>query len=70
MLHLSRTIHFPWSQDVGTMYILASGGYRVFRFSTKTNLGETQTLQEAVDLIAATLPEGCGPAIDGTANDL
>ncbi|UPT43435.1 MULTISPECIES: DUF6193 family natural product biosynthesis protein [Streptomyces] len=35
-----------------------------------TVLGEPETVEEAVALIAANLPEGCGPAIDGSANDL
>ncbi|EGE43049.1 hypothetical protein GTY83_18435 [Streptomyces sp. SID4928] len=35
-----------------------------------TVLGEPETVKEAVALIAANLPEGCGPAIDGSASDL
>ncbi|MFE3681599.1 DUF6193 family natural product biosynthesis protein, partial [Streptomyces griseus] len=31
--------------------------------------GEPETVAEAVALIAANLPEGCGPAIDGSASD-
>ncbi|MFD9221872.1 DUF6193 family natural product biosynthesis protein [Streptomyces sp. NPDC060064] len=69
-LYLSRCTRFPWTDDIGTMRKLVVGGYRVRRESDKTVLGETETVQEAIDLIAANLPEGCGPAIDGTADDL
>lgn len=33
-------------------------------------LGEVATVEEAFALVAVNLPEGCGPAIIGTANDL
>lgn len=69
-LYLSRCIHFPWSDDVGTAHRQAAGGYRVRRASDKAVLGVTETVEEAFALIAANLPEGCGPAIDGTAADL
>ncbi|MFE1363252.1 DUF6193 family natural product biosynthesis protein [Streptomyces anulatus] len=36
----------------------------------KTLLGEVDTVEAAYKLIAATLPEGCGPAVDGTPDDL
>ncbi|MFH8665242.1 DUF6193 family natural product biosynthesis protein [Streptomyces anulatus] len=58
---------------------LASVPFSVTRSSTEpqtedppstTVLGEPETVEEAVALIAANLPEGCGPAIDGSANDL
>nr|WP_323180874.1 DUF6193 family natural product biosynthesis protein [Streptomyces sp. NBC_01142] len=29
-----------------------------------------ETVEEAYDLIAANLPEGCGPAVDGTPDTL
>ncbi|MEE1756381.1 DUF6193 family natural product biosynthesis protein [Streptomyces sp. SP18CS02] len=69
-LLLSRCIHFPWTHDVGTLHKQAGGGYRVRRGSDRTVLGVAETVREAVDLIAANLPAGCGPAIDGTADDL
>ncbi|SBV00106.1 hypothetical protein YW5DRAFT_01706 [Streptomyces sp. Ncost-T6T-1] len=42
----------------------------VIRQSDGTVLGEPETVEEAVALIVANLPEGCGPAIDGTADNL
>ncbi|MFJ6485830.1 DUF6193 family natural product biosynthesis protein [Streptomyces sp. NPDC091682] len=70
VLYLSRCIQFPWTRDIGTAFPQASGGYRVRRQSDNTLLGVTETAEEAYHLIAARLPEDCGPAIDGTANDL
>ncbi|MBT2482743.1 hypothetical protein J7E94_32125 [Streptomyces sp. ISL-94] len=70
VLYLSRCTQYPWTHDVGTAFPQASGGYRVRRQSDNTLPGVTETLEEAYRLIAANLPEGCGPAIDGTANDL
>lgn len=69
-LYLSRCVRFPWSEDIGTAHRQVAGGYRVRRASDKTVLGVTETVEEAYALIAANLPEGCGPAIDGTAADL
>ncbi|MER6597472.1 DUF6193 family natural product biosynthesis protein [Streptomyces parvus] len=66
VLYLSRCTQWPWTSDVGTAYPLAKGGYRVRRDSDNTLLGEVDTMEEAYELIAATLPEGCGPAVDGT----
>ncbi|RYJ30673.1 hypothetical protein CU044_1016 [Streptomyces sp. L-9-10] len=40
------------------------------RESDKTLLGEVDSVEEAYELIAANLPDGCGPAIDGTPDDL
>ncbi|MEV8003571.1 DUF6193 family natural product biosynthesis protein [Streptomyces parvus] len=70
VLYLSRCTAWPWTEDVGTAYPLAKGGYRVRRESDKTLLGEVDTVEEAYALIAASLPDGCGPAIDGTPGDL
>ncbi|MFF3685279.1 DUF6193 family natural product biosynthesis protein [Streptomyces sp. NPDC002187] len=70
VLYLSRCTRYPWTHDVGTAFPQVSGGYRVRRQSDNTLLGEGETVEEAYDLIAATLPEGCGPAVDGTPEDL
>ncbi|MFF5491056.1 DUF6193 family natural product biosynthesis protein [Streptomyces virginiae] len=70
VLYLSRCTEFPWTLDIGTAFPQAGGGYRVRRQSDDTLLGVTDTVEEAYRLIAAHLPEGCGPAIGGTANDL
>ncbi|MDJ0381416.1 DUF6193 family natural product biosynthesis protein [Streptomyces sp. G-G2] len=70
ILYLSRCTRYPWTHDVGTMFPQAAGGYRVRRQSDNTLLGVTETLQESMELIAASLPDGCGPAVDGTPDDL
>ncbi|WP_237505225.1 MULTISPECIES: DUF6193 family natural product biosynthesis protein [unclassified Streptomyces] len=70
VLYLSRCTAWPWTDDVGTAYPLAKGGYRVRRESDNTLLGEVDTVEAAYALIAATLPEGCGPAVVGTPEDL
>ncbi|MFE4449636.1 DUF6193 family natural product biosynthesis protein [Streptomyces sp. NPDC056796] len=70
VLYLSRCTQWPWTRDVGTAYPLVKGGYRVRRESDKTLLGEVDTVEEAYELIAANLPDGCGPAVDGTPDDV
>jgi len=42
----------------------------VRRESSKTLLGEVDTVEDAYNLIAANLPDGCGPAVDGTPDDV
>ncbi|MFD9221876.1 DUF6193 family natural product biosynthesis protein [Streptomyces sp. NPDC060064] len=69
-LHFSRCTQRPWTRDVPALYPRAGGGFTVIRLSDGVTLGETETVEEAVELIVANLPEGCGPAIVGTANDL
>ncbi|MYY04760.1 hypothetical protein GT035_21590 [Streptomyces sp. SID4913] len=69
-LYLHRCIRFPWTKDVGALFRRAGGGFMVIRNSDRTVLGEPETVEEAVELIVANLPEGTGPAIDGTADDL
>ncbi|AJT63298.3 hypothetical protein T261_1612 [Streptomyces lydicus] len=74
-LHFSRCIKFPWTDDVPALFPRHGGGFRVKRMnepggSDRHLVGDTETPEEAVDLIVAHLPPGCGPAIDGTAEDL
>ncbi|WP_229834078.1 DUF6193 family natural product biosynthesis protein [Streptomyces xantholiticus] len=33
-------------------------------------LGEVHTVEEAFALVVANLPKGCGPAVNGTADDV
>ncbi|TYR63580.1 hypothetical protein FY004_16230 [Streptomyces parvus] len=70
VLYLSRCTRYPWSRDIGTAFPQGGGGYRVRRESDKTLLGVVDTVEEAYALIAASLPEGCGPAIEGAADEL
>ncbi|MCT6775278.1 DUF6193 family natural product biosynthesis protein [Streptomyces sp. CS7] len=69
-LYFSRCIHYPRTKDVGTLLRRAGDGFMVHRQSDGTILGEPDTVEEAVALIVANLPEGCGPAIDGSVHDL
>ncbi|MEI5036219.1 DUF6193 family natural product biosynthesis protein [Streptomyces sp. S1A(2023)] len=69
-LYLSRCIRSPWTQDVGALFRRGGGGFMVIRQSDGTVLGEPSTVEEAVALIVANLPKGCGPAIDGSVHDL
>ena len=69
-VHLSRCTQFPWTRDVPALYRRQGGGFTVIRLSDGVTLGEPETVEEAVKLIVANLPEGYGPAVVGTANDL
>ncbi|MCX4819177.1 DUF6193 family natural product biosynthesis protein [Streptomyces sp. NBC_01142] len=68
VLWLSRCTDFPRSH-VPVVYRLGRGGYQVTAQSVGT-LGEVDTLEEAFALVVANLPEGCGPAVIGTADDV
>ncbi|MFK0184637.1 DUF6193 family natural product biosynthesis protein [Streptomyces rubiginosohelvolus] len=70
VLYLSRCTEYPWSRDVGTAFPQSAGGYRVRRESDRTLIGVAATVEEAYELIAANLPDNCGPAVIGTADDL
>ncbi|MFG2872581.1 DUF6193 family natural product biosynthesis protein [Streptomyces sp. NPDC048338] len=68
-LYFSRCTRYPWTHDVAALFP-RPGGFHVFRHSDKTVLGEPDTVEDAVALIVANLPEECGPAVDGTPDDL
>ncbi|MFD7258409.1 DUF6193 family natural product biosynthesis protein [Streptomyces sp. NPDC059874] len=68
-LYLSRCISFPRTTDVGTV-IRSDGRLLVFRPSDGATLGMPANLEQAIEIIVANLPEGCGPAILGTKDDL
>lgn len=70
VLYLSRCTQYPWTHDVPTAFPQVAGGYRVRRESDRTLVGVVGTVEEAYELIVASLPEGCGPAVDGTPDDL
>ena len=67
-LYLSRCTDNPGS-FVPVVYPLVRGGYQVTARSIGS-LGEVDTVDEAFALVVANLPEGCGPAIVGTARDV
>ncbi|MFD4143429.1 DUF6193 family natural product biosynthesis protein [Streptomyces sp. NPDC058572] len=70
ILYLSRCTGFPASHDVPLVYPVVEGGFRVTGRAGAGALGDTSTVEEAFALVVANLPEGCGPAIIGTADDL
>ncbi|MEV0241721.1 DUF6193 family natural product biosynthesis protein [Streptomyces sp. NPDC050674] len=75
-LQFSRCTRFPWSQDLPSIF--PYDGERYFRVrrlheplgSGRERIGGPVTADEAVELVAAHLPPGCGPALDGTPDDL
>jgi hypothetical protein len=69
-LHFTTCTGFPYSWDVPFVDPLPTGRYRVGGPSRGTVIGETDTAEQAIALVAAGLPADCGPAVTGTANDL
>ncbi|MGJ5829952.1 DUF6193 family natural product biosynthesis protein [Streptomyces ossamyceticus] len=75
-LQFSRCTRFPWSQDLPSVF--PYDGERYFsvrrlhepRGSGREQIGGAVTADEAVELVASHLPPGCGPALDGTPDDL
>ncbi|MFF3685281.1 DUF6193 family natural product biosynthesis protein [Streptomyces sp. NPDC002187] len=67
-LYLSRCTGLPGS-FVPVVYSLVGGGFQVHARCVGS-LGEVDTVEEAYALVAANLPEGCGPAVIGTADDV
>ncbi|MER6198470.1 DUF6193 family natural product biosynthesis protein [Streptomyces sp. NPDC001586] len=74
-LQFSRCTRFPWSQDLPSIFPHGEGHFHVLRLheprgSGREQIGGTVTGDEAVELVASHLPPGCGPALDGTPDDL
>jgi hypothetical protein len=74
-LNFSRCTDFPYTHDIPVITPLASGRYRVTWWQTRSahipaHIGETRDPHEAVAMVVARLPAGCGPAIVGTADDV
>ncbi|MEV5729067.1 MULTISPECIES: DUF6193 family natural product biosynthesis protein [Streptomyces] len=70
-LQFSRCTRFPWSQDLPSIFPYDGRLFRVVRLheprgSGREQIGGPVTADEAVELVAAHLPAGCGPALDGT----
>ncbi|MDV5145801.1 DUF6193 family natural product biosynthesis protein [Streptomyces sp. SBC-4] len=71
ILLLSRCVGYPHTRDVPVVYPLGEGGYEVTNRAGADELyGRCATAEEAFAVVAANLPEGCGPAVMGTADDL
>ncbi|WP_275418085.1 DUF6193 family natural product biosynthesis protein [Streptomyces sp. SID13666] len=61
---------FPWSQDLPSIFPLDGERFHVLRLhepqgSGRERIGGAFTAQEAVEIAAAHLPAGWGPAVDG-----
>jgi hypothetical protein len=77
-LHFSRTTGFPFTTDCPYARAMGNGRFQVYAPLSAMAAGQATEdavigegdLDEALALLAAHLPENCGPAVDGTANDL
>jgi hypothetical protein len=59
---------YPFLADTPCIASIGGGRYRVYAADSRRVLGEGNA-REAVEIAAAALPEGCGPAVAGTADD-
>jgi hypothetical protein len=64
----SRCTGYPFTEDTPYVAPLGEAKYEVFNASGQ--LIDTGSAQQAVDMVVENLPEGCGPAVPGTAEDL
>lgn len=73
-LCLSRCTRFPFTHDLPVIAPDRVGRYRVSwptrSLGGRALIGETDNPHDAAALVASHLPDNCGPAIDGTADDL
>lgn len=68
-LCFSRTTGYPYTHDCPYAWPMNDGLFRVIASDGETILGDGDAVR-AADLLAANLPQDCGPAIHGTAEDL
>ncbi len=67
-LCFSRCTGYPFTTDTPYVQMLLDGRYKVVSASGD-DLGCVDE-EEAADLVVANLPEGCGPAVPGTADNM
>jgi hypothetical protein len=60
---------FPYSHDVPMVAPLENNRYQVIAADRTTHIGEADTAEEAIALVAGALPSDIGPATAGTAED-
>jgi hypothetical protein len=76
VLCFSRCTGYPYTQDLPEIEPTGTGSYRVWDGGTNPNvrggrlLADGVELREAVATVVAAVPDNCGPAIAGTAEDL
>ncbi|MFI6288634.1 DUF6193 family natural product biosynthesis protein [Streptomyces sp. NPDC051018] len=73
-LHFSRCTRYPYTHDVPAI-VPVDGKYRVIGRTARSphrpvDIGWADNPRDAVALVLARLPPGCGPAVVGTADDL
>ncbi|GAA1079484.1 DUF6193 family natural product biosynthesis protein [Kitasatospora arboriphila] len=66
-LHFSTCTGFPYSWDVPYIEPSPGGRYRIHGPARGVFIGEANTAEQAVRAVVRGLPEGCGPAVAGTA---
>lgn len=74
-LHFSRTTGYPFTNDCPYAVPLGNNRFRVYQPHGKDFTAEGEIVgegdaNEAIAMLVANLPLNCGPAIDGTAEDL
>jgi len=67
-LCFSRTTGFPFTKDCPFIEPQANGKYTVYVRNTQEAIDEC-TAEEAIEMVIKHLPENCGPARNGTAED-
>ncbi|MFE5592623.1 DUF6193 family natural product biosynthesis protein [Streptomyces sp. NPDC056549] len=70
VMFFSRCTGFPAAQVGGQVYPRREGRVWVRGPLGVGTLGEVDTLEEAFALVVSSLPEGCGPAVLGDANEV
>jgi hypothetical protein len=74
-LRFSRTTGFPFTNDCPYAVPIGNGRFSAYRSSVEVveRMGEVigeGSAEEVVAMLVANLPPNCGPAVDGTAEDL
>lgn len=69
-LHLSRCTKPRWTWDIPYILPVAGGGYLVAGPLRTESVGRAATVEEAIAMVVGRLPPGCGPAFDGTPEEL
>ena len=78
-LRFSRTTGFPFTNDCPFAAPIGNGRFRVYTGSAPMKYGDPEQMgdligegnaEEAISMLVANLPPNCGPAIEGTAEDL
>ncbi|KPI15700.1 hypothetical protein OK074_2145 [Actinobacteria bacterium OK074] len=69
-LHFSRCTQWRHTWDIPYASPRQGGGYRVDGPGRSQHVGEVDTADEAMAMVVARLPPGCGPAFTGNALEL